>query len=86
MRISLKKAVDKLFESVPNAETFKYFVKRTLQQRGYGRVMLEEGQVIEIQDGFVTVVFTWDMISAVNNLTNEYVDLLSPRNAFKVFD
>ena len=44
------------------------------------------GEVIEIQDGFVTISFTWDMISAVNNLTNEYVDLTTPEKAFKVFD
>ena len=86
METTLKKAVQTFCGSDKKLSLFKYYLKRSLQNTRSGSIVLKEGEVIEIQDGFVTISFTWDMISAVNNLTNEYVDLTTPEKAFKVFD
>lgn len=86
MEITLKKSVDLLCGNKKELKTLKYYLKRSLQNTKSQNIILREGEVIEIQDGFVTISFTWDMISAVNNITNKYVDLLSPQNAFYVFD
>lgn len=86
MKTTLKKAVQKFCGDDEKLKLLKYYLKRSLHNTGSGNLVLEEGEVIEIQDGFVTISFTWDMISAVNNLTNKYVDLMTPENAFDVFD
>lgn len=86
MKVTLKKAVQLLCGTDKKLNLLKYYLKCSLNNTGNGNLELEEGEVIEIQDGFVTISFTWDMISAVNNLTNKYVDLLTPENAFEVFD
>ena len=86
MEITLKKAVQKFCGDDEKLKLLKYYLKRSLHNTGSGNLVLEEGEVIEIQDGFVTISFTWDMISAVNNITNKYVDLMTPENAFDVFD
>lgn len=86
MKTTLKKAVNVMCGDNKDFSLFKYYLKRSLHNTGSGNIVLEEGEVIEIQDGFVTISFTWDMISAVNNFTNKYVDLMTPENAFEVFD
>lgn len=86
MKTTLKKAVQLLCSNNEKLSLFKYYLKRSLHNTESGNIVLEEGEVIEIQDGFVTISFTWDMISAVNNITNKYVDLMTPENAFEVFD
>ena len=86
MEITLKKCVQKFCGNDEKLSMFKYYLKKALHNTGYGNLVLREGEVIEIQDGFVTISFTWDMISAVNNITNEYVDLTCPEFAFEVFD
>lgn len=86
MNTTLKKAVQTFCGDNKKLSLLKYYLKRSLQNTRSGNIVLKEGEVVEIQDGFVTVSFTWDMISAVNNITNEYVDLTTPENAFKVFD
>ena len=86
MEITLKKAVQKFCGNDEKLSMFKYYLKQSLHNTGYGNLVLREGEVIEIQDGFVTISFTWDMTSAVNNITNKYVDLSTPENAFDVFD
>lgn len=86
MNTTLKKAVQTFCGNDENLSLFKYYLERSLQATESCNIVLEEGEMIEIQDGFVTISFTWDMISAVNNLTNEYVDLTTPENAFEVFD
>lgn len=86
MNITLKKAVNLFCGDDKSLSLFKYYIKRSLHNTGSGNLVLEEGEVIEIQDGFVTISFTWEMISAVNNITNKYVDLITPENAFDVFD
>lgn len=86
MEITLKKAVQAFCKDDEKLRLLKYYLKRSLHNTGSGNLVLREGEVIEIQDGFVTISFTWDMISAVNNLTNKYVDLMTPENAFDVFD
>lgn len=86
MEITLKKAVQTFCGDDEKLRLLKYYLKRSLHNTGSGNLVLREGEVIEIQDGFVTISFTWDMISAVNNITNKYVDLITPENAFDVFD
>lgn len=86
MKTTLKKAVQTFCGNDKKLSLLKYYLERTLYNTRSGNLILEEGEVIEIQDGFVTISFTWDMISAVNNLTNKYVDLTTPENAFEVFD
>ena len=86
MNTTLKKAVQVFCGNDKKLSLLKYYLKRSLHNTGSGNLVLEEGEVIEIQDGFVTISFTWDMISAVNNLTNKYVDFTTPENAFDVFD
>lgn len=86
MKTTLKQAVQKLCGNDKNLATLKYYLKNSLRNTGSQNVELEEGEVIEVQDGFVTISFTWDNIGAVNNLTNKYVDIINPKNAFEVFD
>lgn len=85
-KIRLKQAVNKFCGNDERLSTLKYYLKNSLRDTQSGDIVLEEGEVIEIQYGFVTISFTWDMISAVNNITNKYVDLTTPENAFDVFD
>ena len=86
MKKTLKQVVQELVPSGEKFASLKYHLKRSLQNTGEQKTVLEESEVIEVQDGFVTISFTWDMISAVNNLTNKYVDLTIPEKAFDVFD
>ena len=86
MEITLKKAVDLLCGDYKNTQTFKYYLRKSLNNTGTSKEVLKEDEVVEVQDGFVTISFTWDMISAVNNITNKYVDLTCPEFAFEVFD
>ena len=86
MEITLKKAVQTFCGNDKKLSMFKYYLKRSLHNTVYGNLVLREGEVVEIQDGVVTISFTWEMISAVNNLTGKYVDLITPENAFDVFD
>lgn len=86
MNTTLKKAVQTFCGNNKKLFLLKYYLKKSLHNTGSENLVLEEGEVIEIQDGFVKISFTWDMISAVNSLTNKYVDLMTPENAFDVFD
>lgn len=86
MEITLKKAVDLLCGDYKNTQTLKYYLRKSLNNTGTSKEVLKEDEVVEVQDGFVTISFTWDMISAVNNITNKYVDLTCPQFAFDVFD
>lgn len=86
METTLKKAVQTFCGSDEKLSILKYYLKRSLHNTESGNLVLREGEVIELQDGFVTISFTWDMISAVHNLTNKYIDLTTPENAFEVFD
>lgn len=86
MKTTLKKAVDVFCGKDKKLSTFKYYLKRSLKNTGYQNLELIEGEVVEIQDGFVTICFTWDTISAVNNITHKYCSITNPENAFEVFD
>lgn len=86
MEITLKKAVQKFCGNKKELSMFKYYLKRSLQNTGYQKLVLREGEVIEIHDEAVTISFTWDMISAVNIITHKYVDLTIPERASEVFD
>lgn len=86
MEITLKQAVNKLLGNDKKLSAFKYYLKNSLRNTENNNTILKEGEVIEIQDGFVTIVFTWDNISAINNITHKYVDLISNTSAYEVFD
>ena len=85
-KMTLKKAVQIFCANDRKLSTFKYYLKRSLKNTGSQDLELVEGEVIEIQDGFVTICFSWDMISAVNNITHKYCDIINPESAFEVFD
>ena len=86
MEVTLKKAVKLFCENDESLSTFKYYLKNSLRKTQSGDVILKEGEIIEVQDENITITFTWDMISAVNNITNKYVDLTTPENAYDVFN
>lgn len=86
MKVTLKEAVNKFLPDEVDKGLFRYYLEKSLSNTKSEDIELEEGEVVEIQYGFVTVCFAWDMISAVNNITNEYVDLTTPENAFIVFN
>ena len=86
MKVTLKEAVEKFCTNEEKYGLLRYYLENALKCDKNADLVLEEGEVIEIQDGFVTICFTWDMISAVNNITDEYVDLTTPENAFIVFN
>ncbi len=86
MKATLKQVVNELCGNDPKTRLFKYYLRRSLHNTESSKLILEEIGVQEIQDGFVTISFTWDNISAVNNLTNAYVDLTCPDKAFEGFD
>lgn len=84
--VTLKKAVEKMCGTKKCYQLLKYYLKRSLRNTGTQKLILREADAIEIQDGFVTISFTWDMISAVNNITHKSTDLCIPETAFEVFD
>lgn len=85
-KITLKKALYKMCAGNEKLLTFKYFIKCSLRNTESGNIILREGDVVEIQDGVITISFTWDMISVVNNITHKYADLIYPEKIFEVFD
>lgn len=84
-KVTLKKAVELFCGNEMEFAVFKNYLKKALDITENNDTILEEGEVVEIQFGIVTISFTWDMISAVNNITNEYVDLTTPERAIRVF-
>ena len=84
--ITLKKLVDNLCGRKKELSLLKYYLKRTLRNTGYANLSMNKASAIEIQDGFVTVVFTRDMIYAINNFSCITTDLNNPTTAFEVFD
>ena len=84
--VTLKNATNKLCIPLKDLSVFRFYIKRALFRTGNLNTILKEGEVVEIQCEDVTISFTWDMISAVNNITHEYVDLMTYWNVLKVFD
>lgn len=86
MEVTLKEAVNMFCGNYKVFKVFKYYLLRLLKASETEDIVLREGETVEITFDLVTVCFTWEMISAVNNITHEYVDLLTPEKAFDVFD
>lgn len=64
---------------------FAGYIHQALRDTNNKYTKLQEGEVIEVQWQDVTISFTWDMISAVNNISNDYCDIIDAKNVFKVF-
>lgn len=73
MNTTLKNAVDKLCSN----PTLWQVLRDILMDTGSEYLILEEGEVIEVQSGDITISFTWDMITAVDNKTNRCIDLIT---------
>ena len=73
MNTTLKNAVDKLCTN-PTLWNILIDILQDLEQED---TILEEGDAVEIQYRDITISFTWEMITAVDNRTNEFVDLIT---------
>lgn len=82
MNTTLKNAVDKLCSN----PTLWNVLIDILQDTGNEDTILEEGEAIELQSGAITISFTWDMISAVDNRTNDFVDLMTMKTEEEVIN
>lgn len=58
----------------------RYYLLQILYSTANERIWLRDDEVIEITYNDITVNFTWEMISAVNCKTNQYVDLITMHN------
>lgn len=85
MQTTLKKATNLLIPNDEKHSTLLYYVKQALIRTGNQSAILKEGEIVEVQYKDVTISFMWDNISAVNNTTNEYTDIMNCENAAKVF-
>lgn len=85
MQTTLKKAVQLLIPNDEKHDIFRYYVKQALIRTGNQGTVLREGEVVEVTRNDVTISFMWDNISAVNNITHEYADIMNCENATKVF-
>lgn len=86
MKVTFKQAVNKMCGDEERLSTFKFHLKQALRRTESGNLILREGDVAEIQDGLVTISLTWENISAINNITGAYCDLIYPEDADKVFN
>lgn len=73
-KCSLKKAVEVLCQ---NNKALAYHLKQFLRESLHGDDILTEGEVLEITYNYITVSFTWDYITCVDNLTNNVCHLTS---------
>ena len=73
MKTTLKNAVDKLCSNPTLWQVLHDILMDTISED----LILEEGEAVEVQTGDITISFTWDMISAVDNKTNDFVDLMT---------
>lgn len=86
MQVTLKKAVQLFCTDKKELSLFKYYLKRSLLNTGKQNEVLTESEPVEVQDGVVTIVFTWDNIYAINNISGKYCDLTHTEDTFEVFD
>ena len=82
MRTTLVNAVDSLCSN----PTLWQALRDILMDTNNEDAILEEGQAVEVQAGDITISFTWDMITAVNNKTNDCIDLMSVKTDIEVLD
>ena len=82
MKTTLVNAVDKLCDN----PTLWQALRDILMDTNNEDAILEEGQAVEVQVGVITISFTWDMITVVNNKTNDCIDLMSMKTDIEVLD
>ena len=73
-KCSLKKVVKVLCQ---NNKALAYYLKQFLRESLHADDVLTEGEVVEITYNDITVSFTWDYITCVDNLTNNVCHLTS---------
>lgn len=73
-KCTLKKAVKVLCQ---NNKALAYHLKQFLRESLHGDDILVEGEVVEVTYNNITVSFTWDYITCVDNLTNNVCHLTS---------
>lgn len=73
-KCTLKKAVKVLCQ---NNKALAYYLKQFLRESVHADDVLIEGEVVEITYNDITVSFTWDYITCVDNLTNNVCHLTS---------
>ena len=73
MKTTLINAVDKMCKN----PTLWQVLRDILMDTDSEDIILEETEVVELQVGDITISFTWDMITAVNNKTNRCIDLIT---------
>lgn len=82
-KCSLKKVVKLLCQ---NNKTLAYYLKKFLRKSLCVDIDLFEGDTLEVTYNNITVSFTWDYITCVNNETNDVCHLTSDYNeVIKVF-
>lgn len=73
-KCSLKKAVKVLCQ---NNKALAYYLKQFLRESLHADDVLTEDEVVEVTYNNITVSFTWDYITCVDNLTNNVCHLTS---------
>ena len=73
-KCTLKKAVKVLCQ---NNKALAYYLKQFLHESLHADDILTEGEVVEVTYNNITVSFTWDYITCVDNLTNNVCHLTS---------
>ena len=73
-KCSLKKVIKLLCQ---NNKILAYYLKKFLRESLHTDIDLFEGDEVEITYNDITVSFTWDYITCVNNLTNDVCHLTS---------
>lgn len=82
MKRQLKTVVNKLtqYQSPIIKKYLRYYLLKLLYLEKSEKTWLYEGEVIELTHNIVTVSFTWDMITILDNKTNNCFDLTSIDN------
>lgn len=86
MKRTLSVATKLLTKHLECGQKLNLYLQEVLEKTGHQGTWIIEGEVVEITYGDLTINYTWDMISAVNCKTNEFIDLISIKNEEEVID
>ena len=81
MKVTLETAKNVLVNHIKDRfyrNAFRHVVEQALNDLDMNDFILNESDAIEVHWEYLTISFTWDMISIVNNHTNKYCDLTCP--------
>lgn len=86
MKVTLKKAVKLMTAHLGEKSPYRLFLLQALRDTENEKLVLREGEVVEIQYDEITICFSWENISAFNNITSNYCDVMSHvRDVFACF-